>query len=230
LRPLLFRVAAVLTIGIAAIACTISISTPAAASATDCFSYAYACTPGYAADNASGTWAWSHYGDVPGNDITTQTGDHNCTLYVAWRPWQSGMTNDPGNWGNASNSANAIGGDHTSAAGSIAWYAGTASNPAGHVAYVEQVSGSNVFIRADNFSYTSGYTDAGWVSISSVGLFSTRTTSKTPAEPTRWRFKPTLVSCGRWDLICTAAAVSATHAQAWRHNIAASLATIIVVN
>jgi hypothetical protein len=39
------------------------------------------------------------------------------------------------------------------------------------VAYVEQVSGSNVYIRADNWSSSAGYTDAGWVAASSVGLF-----------------------------------------------------------
>ncbi len=145
-------------------------SGPASASSTDCLSYAYGCTPGYTASNTQGTWAWSHYGNIPGNDISTPTGLHNCTLYAAWRLEQAGMS-DPGNWGNAATWINHTSWNHNPTVGSIAWYAGTGSNPAGHVAYVEQVSGSSVFIRADNYWAPHGYTDAGWVSASSVGAF-----------------------------------------------------------
>lgn len=139
------------------------------ASSTDCLSYGYACTPGYTGANTSGTWAWNHYG---GNSASTPDGSHNCTLYAAWRLQQSGLTQDPGNWGNAVDWAAHIGGDdHNPIVGSIAWYGATSTNSFGHVAYVEQVSGSNVYIRADNFSSSNGYTDAGWVTAASVGLF-----------------------------------------------------------
>ncbi len=134
----------------------------AGASKTDCLSYAYDCTPGYNGANASGTWAWSHYG---GSWAQTPNGYHNCTLYAAWRLQQSGM-GDPGNWGNAGDwAAHNGGGNSTPAVGAIAWWG------SGHVAYVEQVSGNTVFIRADNFSYTRGYTDAGWIPASSVDKF-----------------------------------------------------------
>jgi surface antigen len=166
LRRLMIAVS--LAVGLA-LATVVTGGGAANASATDCLSYGYACTPGYTGANASGTWAWSHYG---GSWATTPNGYHNCTLYAAWRLQQSGMTQDPGNWGNATDWAGHIGGgNHTPAVGSIAWYGGTSSNQFGHVAYVEQVSGSNVFIRADNFNYTRGSTNAGWVAASSVGLF-----------------------------------------------------------
>ena len=41
----------------------------------------------------------------------------------------------------------------------------------GHVADVEQVSGGSVFIRADNFSTSRGYTDSGWIADSAVDAF-----------------------------------------------------------
>jgi len=143
-------------------------SSVASASQTDCLSYAYACTPGYTGGNAAGTWAWKYYG---GSWAKTPNGYHNCTLYVAWRLQQSGM-GDPGrSWGNAISWAGSIGGgNHTPTVGSVAWW-GSSAGKYGHVAYVEQVSGGNVFIRADNYSSTRGYTDAGWVPASSVGLF-----------------------------------------------------------
>jgi surface antigen len=142
----------------------------ASAVALPCTSFAYECTPDYTGDNASGSWAWTHYGPPYAN---TPTGIHNCTLYAAWRLQQSGMTTDPGNWGDAKDWANNIGGgNHTPVVGSIAWYPAAKTNGfAGHVAFVEQVNGTRVLLTADNFSSTGGYTSAGWVSASSVGLF-----------------------------------------------------------
>ena len=137
----------------------------ALASQTECLSYGYACTPGYDGANASGTWAWTHYG---GSYAINANGYHNCTLYAAWRLEQNGM-DDPGNWGNAVEWINHTSSNHTPAVGSIAWWGGGF----GHVAYVEQIRGGEVFIRADNFvgEHANGYTDAGWISAGSVGAF-----------------------------------------------------------
>ncbi len=154
----------VTALGFAVAAVLSAPATPAFASYS-CSSSAYACTPGYIGTNVAGSWPWGHYGGSIGQ---TPTGEHNCTLYAAWRLYLSGLTSDPGNWGNASNWANAIGGgNHTPVVGSIAWYGGGS----GHVAYVERVSGGNVFLRADNFFTSGGYTTAKWVATSSVPLF-----------------------------------------------------------
>lgn len=136
------------------------------AALTDCKSNAYLCTPGYTGDNASSTWAWKYYGP-PWSD--TPTGTHNCTLYVAFRLAQDGMP-DPGHaWGNANDWAASIGGgNHTPVVGSVAWWK---NDSLGHVGYVEQVSGDQVFIRSDNFVQSGGYTSAGWVAANSVPLF-----------------------------------------------------------
>ena len=140
------------------------------AGALDCVSYAYACTPGYSGNNAADTWAWKYYG---GSWAATASGTHNCTLYVAYRLKQAGVP-DPGrSWGNAANWGAALGYDHNPTVGSVAWWRGTDSNPYGHVAIVEAVSGGNIFIRADNWSAkpSGGYTSAGWVPASSVSGF-----------------------------------------------------------
>jgi len=132
-----------------------------------CFSYGYACTPGYHATNTKGTWAWSHYG---GRWAVTANGYHNCTLYAAWRLERSGLSSDPGNWGNADEWIHHVSHNHTPAIGSIAWWGG---GFAGHVAYVEAVRGREVFIRSDNFAgeHSNGYTRARWIVSSSVGAF-----------------------------------------------------------
>ncbi|HWC47778.1 MAG TPA: CHAP domain-containing protein [Solirubrobacterales bacterium] len=137
----------------------------ASASQTECLSYGYACTPGYNATNTQGTWAWSHYG---GSWAVNANGYHNCTLYAAWRLAQNGM-GDPGNWGDAVDWIQHTSSNHTPTLGSIAWWGGTY----GHVAYVEAIRGSEVFVRADNYAGTTanGYTDAGWIPASSVGAF-----------------------------------------------------------
>jgi FG-GAP-like repeat/CHAP domain len=75
-------------------------------------------------------------------------------------------------WGNAVSWAGNIGGgNHTPAVGAIAWWGAEVAAGYGHVAYVEQVSRGNVYIRADNYSTSRGYTNAGWVAASSVDLF-----------------------------------------------------------
>jgi surface antigen len=144
---------------------------PAQASQTDCLSYGYACTLGYTGANASGGWAWSHYG---GGFAQTANGYHNCTLYAAWRLQQNGMP-DPGNWGNAvSWASHNGGGDNTPAVGAIAWWGAEVAGGFGHVAYVDQVNGSQVHVMADNFpgsAAANGYTDSGWIAASSVDKF-----------------------------------------------------------
>jgi surface antigen len=140
----------------------------AGASQTDCLSYAYACTPGYTGANAAGTWAWSHYG---GSYAVTPNGYHNCTLYAAWRLQQNGM-GDPGNWGNAADWASHNGGgNNTPSIGAIAWWGTEVGGGYGHVAYVDQVNGTQVHVVADNYSTTKGYTDSGWIAVNSVDKF-----------------------------------------------------------
>jgi surface antigen len=139
----------------------------AVASQTECFSYAYACTPGYDATNTEGGWAWKYYG---GSYAATPTGYHNCTLYAAWRLEQNGLAN-PGLWGNAVEWINHTSHNHTPAVGSIAWWGSEMGGGFGHVAYVEQLRGAEVFIRADNYASSGGYTDAGWIPASSVDAF-----------------------------------------------------------
>ena len=138
----------------------------AQAAATDCKSSSYDCTPGYTGSNAANTWAWTFYG---GQTAQTSNGYHNCTLYAAWRLAQNGMPDPKRSWGFATEWADSIGGgNHTPTVGSIAWWA----RGKGHVAYVEQVNGTQVFIRADNYVYQGpGYTSSGWISASTVDLF-----------------------------------------------------------
>ena len=142
---------------------------PNASAATapgSCFDYGYSCTPGYDGANAAGTWAWRYYG---AGEALTANGYHNCTLYAAFRLAETGMPSPGHSWGAATQWAASIGGgNHDPAPGSIAWYA------SGHVAYVEQVSGNEVYIRADNWpgkASARGWTDSKWVTNSSVSLF-----------------------------------------------------------
>jgi surface antigen len=144
------------------------IPSPAQAGEQDCRSAGYVCTPGYTGANAATTWAWKYYG---GSHAQTSNGYHNCTLYVAWRLARNGMP-DPGrSFGNAIDWAARIGGgNRTPAVGAIAWW-GSSRGRYGHVAYVEQVSGSQVLVRADNWTPNAGYTSAGWIPASSVEQF-----------------------------------------------------------
>gem|GEM_PF-1586678 len=119
--------------------------------------------------SAEGTWAWSHYG---GQYAVNANGYHNCTLYAGWRLEQNGMA-DPGNWGNAATWIDHTSSNHSPAVGSIAWWGSEVGGAFGHVAYVDQVSGSQVHVVADNFAGPTkdGYTDAGWISAGSVDAF-----------------------------------------------------------
>jgi surface antigen len=95
---------------------------------------------------------------------------------------------DPGaSWGDAAEWAASIGGgNHTPRVGSIAWWGTERGDGHGHVAYVEQVSGSNVYIRADNWIETGGRTNAGWIPASSVPLFLHPHDVSTPSGSARW--------------------------------------------
>ena len=148
---------------------SITVSPVASASQTDCLSYGYACTSGYDATNAQGTWAWAHYG---GSYALNANGYHNCTLYAAWRLEQNGMS-DPGNWGNAVDWKSHTSYNHTPKVGSIAWWGSEVAGGYGHVAYVDQVNGSQVHVIADNYVGPSsdGYTSSGWIPASSVDEF-----------------------------------------------------------
>lgn len=180
-RPLLRLLLATLLTFAGFAALTVLRPSVARAGSEDCKDFSYSCTPGYTGQNASATWAWRYYG---ASYATTRTGYHNCTLYAAYRLAQNGLP-DPGHsWGNAAEWAGrAGGGNHTPAVGSIAWWGTERGGGFGHVAYVEQVSGPNVFIRADNFSYTNGYTSSGWIPASSVDLFLHLRDLPTNAEP-----------------------------------------------
>ena len=164
---------------LATIALTTGSISVASASQTECFSYGYACTPEYDATNTEGGWAWKYYG---GSYAATPTGEHNCTLYAAWRLEQNGLAN-PGLWHNAFEWIDYTSHNNTPATGSIAWWGASKDSPDGHVAYVEQIRGSEVFIRADNYSESGGYTDAGWIPASSVDAFLHPHDLQTPPPP-----------------------------------------------
>ena len=156
-------------IGLALLSAVAFSPSVAHASQTTCKSYAYACTPGYDATNTEGTWAWKYYG---GQYALNANGYHNCTLYAAWRLEQNGMAS-PGNWGNAVDWINHTSYNHTPAVGSIAWWGKEVGGGAGHVAYVDQVNGSQVHVMADNYigPKSDGYTSSGWIAASSVDEF-----------------------------------------------------------
>ena len=158
-----------LVFALATMALTTGRVSVASASQTECKSYGYACTPGYDATNTEGTWAWTHYG---GSYALNANGYHNCTLYAAWRLEQNGMA-DPGNWRNAVEWINHTSHNSTPAVGAIAWWGSEVGGGFGHVAYVEQIRGSEVYVRADNYigESSDGYTDAGWIPASSVDAF-----------------------------------------------------------
>ena len=151
---------------LATIAFTVGRISVASASQTECFSYEYACTPGYDATNTAGGWAWKYYG---GSEAVNGNGYHNCTLYAAWRLEENGLANPGSSWGNASEWTQHTSYNHTPALGSIAWW----GSGFGHVAYVDQIRGSEVHVIADNYigPHSNGYTDSGWISVSSVEEF-----------------------------------------------------------
>jgi surface antigen len=168
-RRCLSRIGALLATAatLAMIAPAVGGTSAAYGSQTECFSYGYSCTPGYDATNAAGGWAWKYYG---GSYAETPTGYHNCTLYAAWRLEQNGLGN-PGLWGNAFEWINHTSHNNTPAVGAIAWWGSEVGGGFGHVAYVEQIRGSEVFLRADNYAGGGGYTDSGWIPASSADAF-----------------------------------------------------------
>jgi len=108
----------------------------------------YACTVGgYAAwlSHPSG-WAWSDYGGSYPSHNTY--GPHNCTLYVAYRLQESGITlswsANAFNWASEAVSNGAVV-NPTPAVGSVAQW------NTGHVAYVDAVTAHYILITSDNF-------------------------------------------------------------------------------
>ncbi|MFZ2037562.1 MAG: CHAP domain-containing protein, partial [Dehalococcoidales bacterium] len=129
-----------------------------------CKSSAYQCTiDGYGPSISHSSWAWQHYGGIPG---ISPSAPHNCTLYAAWMLEQFGLTNDPGNWGNARDwgTRTQFPVSMTPSVGAIAWYEGR-----DHVGFVAAVNSNSaqVLVIADNFigDNIPGYTSAGWVAI-----------------------------------------------------------------
>jgi len=112
------------------------------------------------------------YGQTPSFNCVSYTGytgqrpwgypvdanGHNCTNYTSYRLWQNGVAN-PGNLGNAPDwddnaSGYGIPVDNNPTMGSIAVWEVSAYAPAGHVAYVEAVTGSYIDISEDNYGGT----------------------------------------------------------------------------
>lgn len=130
----------------------------------------YSCTPGYTGTNATG-WAWSFYGCPKQASGCSAGTPHNCTLYVAFRLMQNGVTlnwyDDAKNWSIRANSSH-VPVDQTPAVGAIAqWNSGIS----GHVAYVEASDASGITITMDDY-YTSqpwpnGYTARVHIAIGS---------------------------------------------------------------
>src|SRR5690349_18571082 len=85
----------------------VALGFPSSAAATGglesgyCKSWQYACVGGGYAATAGSTgndWAWRYYG-LGGTGINTPTGQHNCTLYVAWRLQLNGVPDPKVSWG-----------------------------------------------------------------------------------------------------------------------------------
>jgi hypothetical protein len=174
-----------------------------------CQSAAYACVGGgYQATAATtgattgNSWAWRYYGEEGAKGIQTASGPHNCTLYVAWRLQQNGMQDPKTAWGNAAGWTQYYAANAPPTVGSVAWWGSAYASGFGHVAYVEQVSGNQVFVRADNYVQAGGYTDSGWISVSSVQGFlhpyPAGEKTPAPAKPTKpgQPFKPTATRAG----------------------------------
>jgi surface antigen len=129
------------------------------------YSAGYPCTPGYSGKNATG-WAWKDYGCPPGHYYASGCPDtpHNCTLYVAFRLMQRGITLDwyanADDWAQKAY-AHHVPVDQTPAAGAVAQWNLDTGEP-GHVAYVDSVDATGITVTMDDY-YTSqpwpdGYT------------------------------------------------------------------------
>lgn len=133
----------------------------------------YACTVGgYAAwiTNPSG-WAWALYGgSIPNHNAY---GPHNCTLYVAYRLQQRGITlawsSNAFDWASAAASHGATV-NQTPSPGSVAQW------NSGHIAYVDAVTSRYILITADNYqpygagTMPGGFTDSFIISLNSPAM------------------------------------------------------------
>jgi len=85
----------------------------------------------------------------------------NCTSFVAWKLTDLGVSASKvkglGNGGDWYNNAPSSERSLTPAAGDAAVQPGTSSNPFGHVAYVDSVSGSNITIEEYNYAGTGAW-------------------------------------------------------------------------
>lgn len=84
--------------------------------------------------------------------------NRECVSYVAWKRWALGAKPQPNYWGNASDWYRYVN-SSTPHSGDIVVWGANANNFigwAGHVAYVESVSGSNVTLSQFNFDVGSG--------------------------------------------------------------------------
>lgn len=119
----------------------------------------YACTVGgYAAwlTKPSG-WAWSFYGGAyPSHNAY---GPHNCTLYVAYRLQERGITlswsSNAFDWASAA-ASNGATVNQTPSVGSVAQW------NTGHIAYVDAVTSRYILITSDNYQPGAGTMPGGF--------------------------------------------------------------------
>jgi surface antigen len=133
----------------------------------------YACTVGgYATwlTNPSG-WAWSFYG---GSEPSHNSfGPHNCTLYVAYRLQQRGITlawsSNAYDWASAA-------ADHGASVNQTPTPGSVAQWNTGHIAYVDQVTSHYILITSDNYqpygagTMPGGFTDSFIISLKSPAM------------------------------------------------------------
>jgi surface antigen len=133
----------------------------------------YACTVGSYANwlaSPSG-WAWSFYGgSMPSHN---SYGPHNCTLYVAYRLQQRGITlswsSNAYSWASAA-ASNGATVNQTPTPGSVAQW------NSGHVAYVDAVTSHYILITSDNYqpygagTMPGGFTDSFIISLKSPAM------------------------------------------------------------
>ncbi len=84
--------------------------------------------------------------------------NRECVSYVAWKRWALGMSPQPNYWGNAADWYRFVNSYSPHSGDIVVW--GAYANPyigwAGHVAFVESVSGSTVTLSQYNFDVGSG--------------------------------------------------------------------------
>jgi surface antigen len=133
----------------------------------------YACTVGgYATwiTDPSG-WAWNFYGgSMPSHNVY---GPHNCTLYVAYRLQERGITltwsSNAFDWASAA-ADNGATVNQIPAPGSVAQW------NSGHIAYVDAVTSRYILITSDNYqpygagTMPGGFTDSFIISLNSPAM------------------------------------------------------------